>query len=88
MSQTEQHAYVGCLRADMIRLVFSVKTNIVFSVKTNTVNPEIFARVLFLRNFAFRVKYNPREKEKSFCLFLILVNYVLVANFKRRHSRK
>ena len=47
---------------------------VVASGMFNTVNSEIFARVLFSRNFAyakFRENINPREMAKSLCLLLI-----------------
>ena len=59
-------------------------------VFNTTVNSEIFARVLFSRNFA----YNTHELAKSLCRLLILVYHALVANFQRhksvfyRYSRK
>ena len=49
-----------------------------------TVNSEIFARILFSRNFAyvkFREKKNPREMAESLCRFLMQVNLAQVANF-------
>ena len=50
----------------------------------STVNSEIFARVLFSRNFVyakFREKQNPREMAKSLCCLLIKVNRAIVAIF-------
>ena len=49
----------------------------------STVNSEIFARILFSRNFAYAKfrKKNPRKMVKSLCHLLVKVNHVIVANF-------
>ena len=46
----------------------------------NTVNLEIFARVLFSRNFAY-AKIKPQEMPKSLSRLLIKVYLALVADF-------
>ena len=59
--------------------------NVFHNSLTITVNSEIFARVLFLRNFAYAKfrEENLREMKKSFCRLMIWVNYTQVANFQR-----
>ena len=49
----------------------------------NTVNSEIFARVLFSRNFASFVDINPHEIANSVYCLMIHVKHALVANFER-----
>ena len=53
-------------------------------VTLSTVNSEIFARILFSRNFAyaeFRENKNPRKIVKTLCLYLMKANHIKVANF-------
>ena len=47
----------------------------------DTVNSEIFARVLILRNSHIRVSRKLNSGAKSLCCLLMEVNHALVANF-------
>ena len=66
--------------------LYKSPSNITFHVKEIyfTVNPKIFARVLFSQNFAYAkfVKIKSSRNGESILSFTELVNHALVANFK------
>ena len=69
---------------DVFQLFFQAHRFIHVRVYGTIVNSEIFARVLFSRNFAF-AKYRenkiPRKMAKPLCRLLISLNHALVTNF-------